>query len=68
MASESSAESVTLWTSACYLEKKSNSKAKSELQHYFESHVFYNSTAVEISAYLQEREEAARQATIPFIV
>jgi hypothetical protein len=61
-------ESVTLWTSASYLEKESTSKAKSEMRYYFESQTFFIGTALDIPEYLQKRFEAAQEARTPFIM
>lgn len=68
MAEDSRAESVTLWTSVCFLEQEEKSKAKSEARYYFESLVFYQAKAFEIPGYLRERREAAQKALAPFIV
>lgn len=68
MASSSSWDAVELWTSAIFLDENSTSKAKSKVQYYFESEVFYLSTSKEVPQYLESRARAAHDANVPFIV
>ncbi|KAF2006245.1 hypothetical protein P154DRAFT_559354 [Amniculicola lignicola CBS 123094] len=61
-------DAVELWTSSSFLETNGPSKAKSEVQHYFESKIFYLSTSETIPKYLRSRLTAAEETRSPFVV